>query len=349
MLAGCSTAHQRVEEWTASTSRTLPASEIAIAPPPATIDACLLGGGELVEIASVDNNDVRDHGALLTFGISEDGLLAAAGADGTLKFWTLDAELLATVDGSVIGYGSEIGAAPITDIAFSADGAVVGDVRGLVSQMMPDGAFWVLGGTTPDVPIAAVAFDLARGRVVHAQSAADVPGLVVRTVDGSSAPIEITDTLDDVRDVAFRPDGSLIVVGSLGGTAQVEIRGADPTTLVDRFGVHGSPLVEVAVARDAGTAAIIAAGHLDVLRGDALALRIPIEDAAPSSVDVAANGAVALWVGADGFLAANDTTSGASLARVAVSQPVRVRLDPTGRLAVVGSSDALLHVFTCAP
>ena len=42
------------------------------------LEGCLAAGGELVEIASVDNNDQHDHGALLTFGVSPAGVLVSA-------------------------------------------------------------------------------------------------------------------------------------------------------------------------------------------------------------------------------------------------------------------------------
>ena len=79
-LAGCSTSHpgpaappDLQPTWTARSA----IFTDAIAPPASGLDACLAAGGELYEVGSVDNNDQADHGALLTFGISPGGLLAA--------------------------------------------------------------------------------------------------------------------------------------------------------------------------------------------------------------------------------------------------------------------------------
>jgi hypothetical protein len=211
---------------------------VAVEPP---LEGCLAAGGELVEIASVDNNDQHDHGALLTFGVSPSGVLAAAGEDGTLKFWTLDAELIGSVDGSLITYGAEVGASPITDVAFMGEMAVVGDVRGLVQQMGSDGTFGVIGGTTPDVPIVAVAFDEATGRFAHAQMG-DVVPLAVHSIDGSSEPVDIESTLDVVRDLAFASTGELWVAGWTDGTAALEIRDAhDPSVVVHSIARPRSP------------------------------------------------------------------------------------------------------------
>src|SRR4051812_16776642 len=116
-LSGCGVSHGTdtidpevpfVPSYVPETPTTRPLRPIAVEE--SALESCLGAGGELVEIASVDNDDQHDHGALLTFGVSPAGLLAAAGADGTLKFWTLDAELVGTVDGSLITYGAEVGA-----------------------------------------------------------------------------------------------------------------------------------------------------------------------------------------------------------------------------------------------
>src|SRR5689334_3102239 len=76
------------------------------------LEACVLGGGHLVEVDSVENDDVTDHGDLVAFAASSSDVLAAAGADGTVKLWSLDEGLLGVVDSSALLYGAEIPAAP---------------------------------------------------------------------------------------------------------------------------------------------------------------------------------------------------------------------------------------------
>jgi len=313
--------------------------------PPSALEGCLDAGGELVELESVDNNDREDHGSLLTLGISAGGHLAAAGEDGTLKFWTLDAELLATVDGSALTYGLEEGRTPITDLDFMGDAAIVGDVRGLVSHMDPDGSFWPVGGTTPDVPIRTVAVHSETNRFAHAQTGADLVPLVVRSID-DGAVFEITDTIGEPNDLAFAPTGELVVVGGPG--AEIEVRDAvDPTVVLRTVGFHGSvPVREVAIADHVAVA--VSEDYLYVLRDLEAWREIWIPEHQGRSVDLTPSGDFALSVGADGRLSAHRTLDGTEVASVDVFDPVTVRLDATGALAVVGSRDAIIHVFGCA-
>ncbi len=311
------------------------------------LEDCLATGGELVEIASVDNDDQHDHGTLLTFGVSPAGLLAAAGEDGTLKFWTLDARLVGTIDGSLLTYGAEVGASPITDIAFMGELAVVGDVRGLVQQMGADGTFGVLGGTSPDVPIVAVAFDETTRRFAHAQMG-DVVPLAVHGLEDGSETVEITDTLDLVRDLAFASSGELWVAGATDGAPAVEIRdGSDPSVIVRSIALEGdAPIAEIALSLDGTIAALVASDFLYVVEGETVRA-FPAAEHAASSVAMTRSGDLALSIGADGALVARSTAEGREVARVSVVRPVAVRIDASGSLVLVGGQDAILHAFSC--
>jgi hypothetical protein len=323
-----------------------------VTPPARALEACLAAGGELVELDSVDNNDSADHGALLTLGISPSGVLGVAGEDGTLKFWTLDAELLASVDGSVLTYGSEEGRTPITDLQFLDDVAIAGDVRGLVAHVAADGSYWPLGGTMPDVPIRSVAVHAATQRFAHTQlgtiDAPDVAPLVVRDME-EGVTVEIATTLELPNDLAFAPSGELLVAGADGGGPQIEIRSAaDPGTVVDSFGFHGStPIVEIAHAQAGTIAAAISAQYIYLLEGLEVAAELWIPEHAGRSVDVTPGGAFVLSVGADGMLLAHDPAEPTEVARVEVPDPVTVRVDATGTAVIVGSRDAIVHVFGC--
>lgn len=330
-----------------------PASPVA---PRVDLDACLGAGGSLVELGSVNNNDAADHGALLTFGISPSGLVAAAGEDGTLKFWTMGASLVGVADGSALTYGSEVGASPITDLVFMQRAAIVGDVRGLVSQMTPEGGFGVLGGTTPDVPIISVAFDEGAGRLAHAQGGATAPGvvpLVVAALDGSMHA-DIGATLPEVTDLAFTTDGELLVGGSDGARAALEIRSAlDPSTVVARPDVGGDArVVEVAAAREGTTSVALTNGHVAVLDSGAVDVAVSAAISrtlvAPMrSVDLTPSGAFVVSIGEDGTLRVHDTRDGRQLAEWSLASPVGVRVDATGERIVVGASSADLHVLAC--
>ncbi len=329
--------------------------------PAESLEACLLGGGRLVEVARVHNNDQADHGALLTFGISPTGLLAAAGEDGTLKFWTLDAELLGTIDGSLLSYGSEIGGSPITDLAFHGEHAIAADQRGLVSEMAADGTFFPLGGTTPDVPIRAVAFHEPSGRLAHAQQADGVIPLVVRSADGTV--LELAETLSLVNDLAFTTDGSLWVAGAVAmGTElrpQVERRdAADPSRVLETITVgsrEGGAVVELATSQHGATIAMLTPERVEIHFGEGIRT-IAFEGWAEivgRSVALTPLGGVVLTLESNGSLAAHAVLEERTLASIDTvgadlgAAPVAVRTDASGTLAVVGRSDAWLLAYAC--
>ncbi len=350
-LAGCAATHGDPGELWAPGTETGSPPIVTPGAVPASLEGCLEAGGELLELDSVSNNDREDHGELLTFGISPEGLLAAAGADGTLKFWTLDAELLATVDGSALVYGVEAGRTPITDLAFYEEAAIVGDVRGLVSHMDAEGAFWPVGGTTPDVPIRSVAVHAATARYAHAQVGPDLVPLVVRAIPGTEGDGEVFEIeptiVTEPNDLAFAPGGELVVVG--GPMAEIEIHdAADPRTVLRSVGFHGSvPIREVALSARGGVGVAVSEDYLYVLRELEAWREIWIPEHQGRSVDVTPGGAVAFSVGADGMLLSHWTEDGSEAARAPVADPITVRVDPSGALVIVGSRDATIHVFGC--
>lgn len=327
------------------------------APVPAgePLESCLLAGGSLVEVARVFNNDVEDHGALLTFGVSDSGLLAAAGEDGTLKFWNLDAELIGTIDGSLLTYGSEVGASPITDLAFRGENALAADRRGLVQEMGPDGSFLPLGGTTPDVPIVALAYHPATDRIAHAQHAEGVVPLTIRAPDGTVT--EITPTLTSIHDLAFAPDGSLWVAGGAGAgglSPTVEQRdAADPARVLRTIEVEspeGGVVVELAMSQSGGAIAMRTMERVEVHFGEGIR-SIPFTSWAEvvgAGVALTRPGGVALTVESDGSLVAHAVLEERTLASVNVGGlPVNVRTDASGRLVIVGRADANILAYTC--
>lgn len=318
--------------------------------PVTNLDTCLTGGGTLVELAAVNNDDQADHGALLTFGISPDGVVAAAGADGTLKFWTMDATLIGVADPGILTYGPEIGGAPITDLAFTDELAIAGDVRGLVQGLSSNGTGGVLGGTMPDVPIASVAFDRAAQRLAHAQGglgAPDVTPLLVYTLDGAMRA-NIEETLSTISDLAFTADGTLVVGGDDGTHAALELRdGADPTIVLARPDVgRDARVVEVAAARE-GATVVIATTHTLIGLTDGEPTRLAASETALRSVDLTPSGDYALTVDVNGHLSVRSTLDGHEVATAEVASGLGVRVDASGQRIVVGAEDAWLHVLAC--
>ncbi|MBN8612464.1 MAG: hypothetical protein J0L92_17860 [Deltaproteobacteria bacterium] len=321
------------------------------------LEQCLLGGGELVEVARVFNNDVEDHGALVTFGVSDTGLLAAAGADGTLKFWTLDAELLGVVDGTLLTYGSEI-VAPITDMTLSGDMVIAGDSRGLVAEIRADGSYLPRGGTTPDVAIAAVAYTVSSAgleRIAHAQHA---EGLLPLTVRNGETVLELESGLSSIRDLAFAADGSLWVAGARAvGSEQlpaVEQRdAADPSSVLRTIEVgsrEGGTVIELSTSLDGSTIAMLTNERLEVHHADGIR-SIPFTGWAEIigvGAALSTGGEVAFTLESDGTLASHAVREERELARIDVGgRPVAVRTDASNRLVVVGRSDAYLIAYAC--
>lgn len=359
--AGCSGTHVGTSDAGAMPDAVVASPDAASAPdafraptaPP--LEGCLLEGGRLVEVARVFNNDQEDHGALLTFGIGPTGQLAAAGADGTLKFWTLDATLLGSIDGSLLTYGSETGAPPITDLAFHGDRAIAADRRGLVAEMGADGSFLPLGGTTPDVPIRAVAFHEASGRLAHAQRADGVVPLVVRAADGTV--VEIVETLPEVNDLLFTSDGALWVAGAALGTPRVEVRdAADPSRILrtlEPSAPEGGAVLELSSSVHGETVAMMTTERVRVDFGEGF-VEIPFPGWAEivgRSVALTPLGGVVLTLDSQGVLAAHAAREERALAQVSTAEdggaPVAVRVDASGSLAVVGRDDAWLLAYAC--
>jgi hypothetical protein len=318
--------------------------------PVVNLDSCFSGSGALVELAAVNNNDQEDHGTLLTFGISPSGVVAAAGADGTLKFWTMDATLVGVADPGILTYGPEIGGAPITDLAFTEELAIAGDIRGLVQELGPAGTADVVGGTNPDVPIASVAFDRAAGRLAHAQGGAlapDVLPLIVKSLDGADR-WNVTDTLASITDLAFAADGQLVIGGADGTHAALEIRdAADPMRVVSRPDVgRDASVVEVAAARE-GATLVVATTHSLIAIGGATPTLLATSEAGFRSVDLTPSGDYALTVDTTGLVSVRSTVDGHEVASTTIARGLGVRIDATGQRAVVGAEDAMLHVLAC--
>lgn len=346
LVLGCASAHGPTSEEEPLITIVSTPAETLFPPEMSGLEGCLFEGGELFEVASVDNNDVREHGPLWTLAISPDRRIAVASEDGTIKLWTLDG-FVGELDPGAFVYGVEVDGAQVADLAFHGEQVVAGDMRGVVSAW-GDGSPSIIGGTAPDVAITAVAVHEASGRVAHADEQRFGNVMIRGTSDGTlEGPLETE--LVSVLDLAFVGD-QLLLVGQ-GASPALELRDAeDPTRVVARFETELSfnPLLEVAVSGGAETIAFVSPELVGVV-DETLAPRWMARAGShvPVSVSVADTGRAVFSAGAEGTLRAWSGVDGAALAEVEVDEPVVVRVDPAADLVVVGSRDGILHAFAC--
>lgn len=350
VLSGCATVHDPapVDRPPEVSVVTTPRPE-AFPPITSDFESCLLEGGELVQVASVDNDDTREHGAVWTFGVGADRRIAVAAEDGTIKLWTLDG-FVTELDPGAFLYGVEVEGAQVQDLAFLDGTVVAGDVRGVVSAWEADGGFpQIVGGGDPDRGIVAVAVEPARRWVAHADVSAG-GHVMVRGMDDAVTFGPLATELVEVADLAFS-EGRLLLAGR-GALPGLELRdAADPGVVLARLDVDTSfsGVSEVAISGGSETVAFVTLETVGVTGPD-LDLRWITRDVGshtPLSVDVVDSGRVVFTVGAEGALRAWSGADGAVLAAVEIPDPVAVRVDRTGDLAVVGSRDGVLRAFAC--
>jgi len=138
------------------------------------------------------------------------------------------------------------------------------------------------------------------------------------------------------------------VGGSDAAFPAYELReAADPTHVLARrtFGLVGENVVEVAAAHEGPAIVAVTNGGLYVLTADSARLLARSEGL--RSVDVTPSGDYAITVDDGGNVAVWSTTTGDELAHVTIANAIGVRIDALGTRAVVGASDALLHVMAC--
>ncbi len=306
-------------------------------PEPLTaLESCLADGGRLQEVASVDNDDVTEHGDLRTLAVDGSGRIAVSADDGTIKLWTMEGFITA-FDPRLLTYGAELDGTPANDLLFDASGRVVaGDGRGTVTAWHDDGVFDILGGTDPDQSIVAVAIDPSGAWLAHADARAG-GNVMLRALDGTETVGPLATELASVRDLALLGDGALVVAGS-----GIEIRSAGaPTDVRARASV--GEVVEVATAAD--HIAAVTSESVSLLDRDASSI-FTVDAPAPVGVAITEHARFVITAGADGSLRVFGD-DGAQITAADVADPVVVRIDPRGSAVVTGSRDGVVRAFEC--
>ena len=305
---------------------------------------CFEDGGHLELVAAIDNDDVSEHGDVLTFAVAPDRRIAVASEDGTVKLWTLEGFVGELSPGALI-YGVETDLPQVSDLTFWDGQIVMGDVQGVVSAWTVEGGLTrVLGGVEPNIQIRAVALDEARGLVAHADERQG-GNIMVRGLEDATTFGPLATELGDVTDMAYLADGRL-VVGGLASGPRIEVRDADDPTVTSAewWAFDGESIQELAT--DGERVAAVTPQMLGVFDGELLTLaEADLEDHAPVSVTV--RGDVVYTVGAEGSLAAWSLDGLTLLARVDVPDPVRVRVDPVAGVVLVASRDGGIRAFDC--
>jgi WD40 repeat protein len=317
-------------------------------PPPTSFETCLSEGGQLAEVAAINNNDTAAHGDLLTLAVAPDGTLAVAAADGVLKLWTFQGGFVGALTPGQFLYGVQTSAAAAWDLQIVGGRVIEGDVSGLVSRwsLDIDTTFpEVIGGTDPDIAITAVALDDARQKLAHAD-VREGGHVMVRALEGSEVVGPLA-SFTSVRDLAFLSDGALLIAGGAPSAPAIERRAAADFTLVDATFTPSGPdaLEEIAVAN--GTVAVVGDGVVAVL-DELLAPRWSNETSGSVSVALSPTGRFVFVAAADGSLRVFDAADGRPLGTIDVIDPVVVRMQPGGDVVIVGARDGAIRAFGCS-
>lgn len=322
------------------------------APRTSAFEECLAGGGALVDVQTVDNNDTTAHGDVITIAVGADRTIAVAAMDGSVKFWTLEG-FVGVAGGPVLTYGPEVATPIAADLAWNGANVAVGDVSGLVTGYDTTGAANILGGVEPGTSITAVAVDASKAHLAHADVRAG-GHVTVRSLGGTDVVGPLLLTMDTVRDLAFMPDGTLLIAGGLGApwppSAVVERWDATPGAPVQlvRYQDSGTDFLGIATSSTGDVVAAAAANRVVILDATLHERAVTTLDGAGLvAVDVALGGHFAFTAGADGTLRVLDTATGAETTHTAIADPVSVRIDPAGELLFVASRGGLVHALAC--
>lgn len=313
---------------------------------PSEMAECLEAGGSLRIVHTIDNNDTRDHGPILTFDVSGERQLAVSTEDATLKFWTLDS-FQGETGLAQLTYGPEITATSVA-LDFWEELAVAGDSQGVIAGWSPElGMEAILGGTMPGTALVALAIDDEHGLL--AQSDAEGT-LVVRPLPGFEGE---TAQLEGVHAADLAWMNGVLYIATPGG---VEARDSALTLIAEapaaepQLHVHADGDVVVAGGRQLRTfdASLNALNNdiLSFLELQSLTLvgRHPVGlfggNGSPAYLEVQ------IAEGPDSSDARNIVFNFAPLTDVA-RVPVQVVADPQEQLLFVAFEDGGIELLSC--
>jgi hypothetical protein len=174
-----------------------------------------------------------------------------------------------------------------------------------------------------------------------------------RQLGGGEVIGPLVTALTHVHDLAYLPDGRLLLGGDIDGSyAAFELRdAADPTVVVGSYLVEGgAPIEEVSVSADGALIAGVASEFLALFDG---ALEVRVMDLPAGHLGVSAaitpTHGVVLTAGSEGSVRAW-LTDGHGIregARLDLVDPVSIRTDASGTLAFAGTRDGMIYVLGC--
>jgi WD40 repeat protein len=323
---------------------------------PVTLATCAEGEGTLAEVWRQED----EHGAIRAQAVSPARqAVAVAGADMTIKLWNLDAEEVDWSTGGGAIYGGEVeGAAVVTALGFSADGATVvsGDESGALGLLAAGGgSLGVLPPGEEPARITSVAADATGSTIAFTDGSFSGRPRLWAPATGAITPV--TTALWEGNAVGFLPDGALVTAGHYYSVPLVEVHAGETLSwygydVLESFGV--SRVRAVAFSSD-GTHIVAVGEHLVAVLDRA---RLG-GDEAPESLTVGATldaTAVALLPGDRHFVTTGRdrmlrlwSVDGAveRLAHELPAVPAGVAVDATGERLIVAGEDGVLRILAC--
>jgi WD40 repeat protein len=327
---------------------------------------CVARGIALEALWSIDNG----HGAVHAITAGPSGTIALAGADGSIKLWTVGATAedwshqdLGAAYGGEFGEGAVVAtlafrdgriAAGTTDGQLRLHDAESGSVMAMVS---PNGYPLTAVTHAPDGRIA-MADDGFQGDLALWDATANALTPLVRTEDSY--------TLWGATSLAFTDSGTMLAAGDWYGLAAVERWDDGAMTSIWVSTQEQLPLASgsevLAIAPLPGGRAVAGGGAFGGAEGDARGflalLDLEALDGAPRAVRVIddhrvvalaplADGIHLLSLGADGSLRVFDGATLEEVGRVDALGSSELVLTADGRAAATSGADGMLRVWGC--
>jgi WD40 repeat protein len=187
-----------------------------------TLSDCLAQGGALGQIWSVDNG----HGAIHALAASEEGTLALAGTDGSVKLWSVgESEPGWSHQDFSAAYGNEFGEGPVV-AALAIQGAriVAGTTAGELRLHEADSGEVMMAAPTGEVAVTSVA--VASDGTIAVSDESYSGGLALLDPETEELQPLSRDDQDKhlwgATTVAFAPDDALLAAGDWYGVPAVE-------------------------------------------------------------------------------------------------------------------------------